>query len=190
MTDDLQAIYAILANARTASERFRTHFNPLVNKLTAEYGQFCNPDAAQSFVEYLNENNWAVIRQWIAQADHVSLESYLKSRAEHFFRERRKALMTTAMDNTPWAAVIERAAGLSPNDRILATYCLVDGLSGTALKRAVRSDMRLRIETTGAISTSRSNLLSKLIAYCHPDDREMIVAVRNVRQRSGRRRAT
>jgi len=27
----------------------------------------------------------------------------------------------------------------------LATYCLVDGLSGNALKRAVRSDVRLRI---------------------------------------------
>ena len=188
MTDDLQAIYAILAQPEVASKRIRQQFGDLISKLTSEYGEFCNPDAAEIFVAHLEENNWGVIRHWIAQADRVDLESYLVSRAKHFFRERRKALKTAAIDNTPWAAVIERATGLPPNDRILATYCLVDGLSGTALKRAVRSDMRLRIETTGAISTSRSNLLSKLIAYCHPDDRELIVAVRNVRQRSGRRR--
>lgn len=190
MTDDLQSIYAILARPKVASKRIRQRFGDLITRLTSEHGQFCNPNAAEIFVAYLEENKWDVIRQWIAQADRVDLEPYLQSRAKHFFRERRKALKTAAIDNTPWASVIERATGLPPNDRILATYCLVDGLSGAALKRAVRSDMRLRIETTGAISTSRSNLLSKLIVYCHPDDREMIVAVRNVRQRSGRRRTT
>ena len=189
MIDDLQSIYTILAQPKVASKRIRQQFGSLISRLTSEYGEFCNPDAAEIFVAYLQENNWGVIRQWIAQADRVDLESYLQSRAKHFFRERRKTLKTAAIDNTPWASVIERAIGLPLNDRILATYCLVDGLSGTALKRAVRSDMRLRIETTGAISTSRSNLLNKLIAYCHPDDREMLVAVINVRQRSGRRRA-
>ncbi len=190
MTKDLQSIYAILAQPKEASKQIRQQFDYLITKLTSDYGGFCNPNGAELFVAHLEENNWGAIRQWIAQADRIDLESYLESRAKRFFRERRKALKTAATDNTPWTSVIERATGLPPNDRILATYCLVDGLSGVALKRAVRSDMRLRIETTGAISTSRSNLLSKLLVYCHPDDRGMIVAVRNVRQRSGRRRIT
>jgi hypothetical protein len=188
MSDYLSEIYEILSQPKTASTRFREHFRHVLTKLTAEHSEIFSPKTTEDFVEFLEKNKWNVIRQWIAQADRIELESYLNSRAKTFFRERRKALKTAAIGNTPWASVIERAAGLPDNDRILATYCLVDGLSGNALKRAVRSDIRLRIETTGAISTSRSNLLNKLLAYCHPDDSEMIIAVKNVRQRSGRRR--
>ena len=190
MSDYLSEIYEILSQPKTASNRFREHFRHVLTKLTAEHSEIFSPKITEDFVEFLEKDKWNVIRQWIAQSDRIDFESYLLSRAKIFFRERRKALKTAAIGNTPWSSVIERSINLPLNDRILATYCLVDGLSGNALKRAVRSDVRLRIETTGAISTSRSNLLNKLLAYCHPDDREMIIAVKNVRQRSGRRRIT
>jgi hypothetical protein len=187
MSDDVQSILELLARPSAKSENFIRRYGDLIDTLASKFGDFCGPNAAQQFIGYLAENQWSALRQWLSQADRVSLEKFLSAKAEVFFREQRKTLMAKAMGGTPWAEIIQYAENLSPGYRALAQYCLVEGLSGAALKKAVRSDMRCRLETTGAISTSRSNLLLVLRACCRPDHVEMIDAVLRLRQRSGRR---
>jgi hypothetical protein len=187
MSDDFQLVLEIVASPSGPSETADFRLAQLTEIYASKYGAFCSDDAAIQLKKYLQQSQWAVLRQWLSQADRVSLEKFLSAKAEVFFREQRKTLMAKAMGGTPWAEIIQYAEHLSPGYRALAQYCLVEGLSGAALKKAVRSDMRCRLETTGAISTSRSNLLLVLRACCRPDHVEMIDAVLRLRQRSGRR---
>lgn len=187
MSDDLQFILELLASPSAGSEKFRHRFGGDIDSLTLKFGDFCGPDASKYFFDYLEKDQWMMLRHWIPQADRTPFRKFLSAKVEVFFRERRKALMASAMRNTPWTEIIDSAEYLSPGYRALAQYCLVEGLSGAALKKAVRADMRCRLERTGAISTSRSNLLQYLRAYCQPHHQDMIDAVLRLRQRSGRR---
>ena len=187
MSDDVQSILEFLARPSAKSDNFIRRYGDLIDTLASKFGDFCGPNAAQQFIGYLAENQWSALRQWLSQAEKTSFQKFLSGKAEVFFRERRKISMATAMGNTPWALVIEKAEYLPERDRILARYCLVEGLSGAALKKAVRADMHLGLATTGAITTSRSNIVKRLREHCHPDHRDMIDAVLRLRQRSGRR---
>ena len=187
MPNDMQFILELLAHSSSDSQTFSQRFSELIDGLASKFGDFCGPDAAQQFIGYLAENQWSALRQWLSQAEKTSFQKFLSGKAEVFFRERRKISMATAMGNTPWALVIEKAEHLPERDRILARYCLVEGLAGAALKKAVRADMHLGLATTGAITTSRSNIVKRLREHCHPDHRDMIDAVLRLRQRSGRR---
>lgn len=187
MDNDLELVIRILTKPSRWRNRFRRKFRSLIESVGERHGIQADSKMIDEFFESLSTNRWAVIRRWLAQDTQSEFVEFLTKRGELFFRQRRKLLKARTIDQIPWSAVIERATLLPPRDKILARYCLVDGLSGVALKRAIRADLRLDLATSAAIVTSRSNIIRRLRIHCAPEHEESIDALLRLRQRSGRR---
>jgi len=187
MDNDLELVIRILTKPSRWRNRFTRKFRSLIESVGERHGIQADSKMIDEFFESLSTNRWAVIRRWLAQDTQSEFVEFLTKRGELFFRQRRKLLKARTIDQIPWSEVIERATLLSPRDKVLARYCLVDGLSGVALKRAIRSDLRLDLATSAAIVTSRSNIIRRLRIHCAPEHKESIDALLRLRQRSGRR---
>jgi len=187
MPNDLKTVLELLVRSFLEADDIDQKFRSVIQSIVANHKLIDEHKASTEFLSYLRQGEWKALRQWVAQAEKISLQQFLAVKAKRFFREYRQQLMSNCVINTPWDVVIREARYLPERDRILARYCLVEGLSGAALKKAVRADMHLGLATTGAITTSRSNIVKRLREHCHPDHRDMIDAVLRLRQRSGRR---
>lgn len=188
MQDDFQLILELVVRPRATSGKFIRRFGPYIAALASRYGEYCGSDASVHFIKHLKENEWQVLRSWLSQSQKTSLHKFLSRRAELFFRDLRRRLVTEAIRNTPWIEILDRAKTLSTRDRILCLYRYHDGLTGPSLRRVILDDVRLALDTNDSIAVSVSNALPNLLLHCHPDDRSLIEAVLQLRQRRGPRR--